>query len=97
MNHHKNQLTTRDEQFITRVLSLAEQSRKDGYHPFAALVVDANGTLIAEAMNASSSDRTTHAEMNALRLAAGADLQGATPYSSVSRVRCVPVARTGLV
>lgn len=75
-------LSARDEQFITQVLALAEQSRKEGHHPFAALVVDANGVLISEAMNASGSDRTAHAEMNALRLAAGAELQGATLYSS---------------
>lgn len=75
-------LSTQDDQFVSRVLALAEQSRAEGHHPFAALVVNAQGELIAEAMNASSSDRTAHAEMNALRLAAKADLHGATLYSS---------------
>jgi tRNA(Arg) A34 adenosine deaminase TadA len=76
------QLSPQDDQFLSRVLALAEQSRAEGHHPFAALVVDAQGHVIAEAMNASSSDRTAHAEMNALRLAAKANLHGATLYSS---------------
>lgn len=75
-----------DEGFLTRVLALAEQSRQEGHHPFAALVVNAQGEVIAEATNASSSDRTAHAEMNALRLASTryspAQLAGATLYSS---------------
>lgn len=75
-------LSIQDDQFVTRVLALAEQSRNEGHHPFAALVVDAQGNVLAEAMNASGSDRTAHAEMNALRLAAKENLQGATLYSS---------------
>jgi tRNA(Arg) A34 adenosine deaminase TadA len=50
------------------------------------MVVAADGTVIAEAMNASSSDRTAHAEMNALRLASQryspAQLAGATLYAN---------------
>jgi tRNA(Arg) A34 adenosine deaminase TadA len=50
------------------------------------MVVGADGAIIAEAMNASSSDRTAHAEMNALRQASSrhgpAELAGATLYSS---------------
>jgi len=78
--------TQQDQQFITRVLALAQRSRDEGHHPFAALVVGADGVVIAEAMNASSSDRTAHAEMNALRLASScfnpAELAGATLYSN---------------
>lgn len=77
---------TFDDKFITRVLALAEQSRREGHHPFAALVVDAQGKVLAEAMNASSSDRTAHAEMNALSAASSrhspAELATATLYSS---------------
>src|SRR5471030_1087529 len=77
--------TQQDQQFITRVLALAQRSRDEGHHPFAALVVGADGVVIAEAMNASSSDRTSHAEMNALRLASScfnpAELAGATLFS----------------
>ena len=78
--------TQQDQQFLTQVLALAQRSRDQGHHPFAAMVVGADGTVIAEAMNASSSDRTAHAEMNALRQASShhspAELAGATLYSS---------------
>lgn len=78
--------TPRDHEFLTRVLALAQRSRDEGHHPFAAMVVAADGTVISQAMNASSSDRTAHAEMNALRLASQqygpAELAGATLYSN---------------
>lgn len=78
--------TPQDHRFLTQVLALAQRSRDEGHHPFAALVVGADGAVIAEAMNASSSDRTAHAEMNALRLASArhgpAELAGATLYSN---------------
>lgn len=61
--------TPQDHEFLSRVLALAQRSSDEGHHPFAAMVVAADGTVISEAMNASSSDRTAHAEMNALRLA----------------------------
>lgn len=81
-----HQATLQDERFIDRVLALAQRSRDAGHHPFAALVVGADGSVIAEAMNASSSDRTAHAEMNALRLASAryspAELAGATLYAN---------------
>ncbi|MBA5636585.1 nucleoside deaminase [Duganella sp. LX20W] len=78
--------TPQDQQFLTQVLALAQRSRDAGHHPFAAMVVGADGAIISEAMNASSSDRTAHAEMNALRQASSrhspAELAGATLYSS---------------
>ncbi len=49
------------------------------------MLVDASGVLISEAMNASSADRTAHAEMVALRQAADVSterMHGATLYSS---------------
>jgi tRNA(Arg) A34 adenosine deaminase TadA len=64
-----NTATPQDHEFLTRVLALAQRSRDEGHHPFAAMVVAADGAVLAEAMNASSSDRTAHAEMNALRKA----------------------------
>jgi tRNA(Arg) A34 adenosine deaminase TadA len=80
------QATEQDQQFLTRVLALAQRSRDEGHHPFAAMVVAADGTVISEAMNASSSDRTAHAEMNALRMASQrhspAELATATLYSN---------------
>ena len=81
-----NQATEQDQQFLTQVLALAQRSRDEGHHPFAAMVVAADGTVISEAMNASSSDRTAHAEMNALRMASQryspAELATATLYSN---------------
>ena len=81
-----HQPTPQDQHFLTRVFALAQRSRDEGHHPFAAIVVGADGQLIAEAMNASSSDRTAHAEMNALRAASArhspSALAGATLYSN---------------
>jgi tRNA(Arg) A34 adenosine deaminase TadA len=78
--------TRQDHDFLTRVFALAQRSRAEGHHPFAAIVVGADGTVIAEAMNDSSTDRTAHAEMNALRAASRrhgpAELAGATLYSN---------------
>jgi tRNA(Arg) A34 adenosine deaminase TadA len=80
------QATEQDQQFLTQVLALAQRSRDEGHHPFAAMVVAADGSVISEAMNASSSDRTAHAEMNALRQASQrhspAELATATLYSN---------------
>ncbi|AVR94501.1 nucleoside deaminase [Pseudoduganella armeniaca] len=80
------QPTAQDERYLRDVIGLAQRSRDSGHHPFAAMVVGADGQVIAEAMNASSTDRTAHAEMNALRLASSqfgpAALAGATLYSS---------------
>lgn len=78
--------TAQDHEFLTRVFALAQRSRAEGHHPFAAIVVGADGTVIAEAMNDSSTDRTAHAEMNALRAASRrhgpAELAGTTLYSN---------------
>jgi tRNA(Arg) A34 adenosine deaminase TadA len=75
-----------DATWVRRAIALSAKSRTDGHHPFAAIVVDADGTLIAEAANAHSVDCTCHAEMNAVRLAsskhAAPQLAGATLYSS---------------
>ena len=70
---------------LRRAIVLSRRSRDDGHHPFAAILVDASGAVIAEAMNDSAADRTAHAEMLALRRAAGTDaerMRGATLYSS---------------
>ena len=78
--------SAQDHEFLTQVLALAQRSRDEGHHPFAAMVVAADGTIISSAMNASSSDRTAHAEMNALRLASQqygpAELATATLYAN---------------
>ncbi len=80
------ELDERDAFFLKQVIALSQRSRDEGHHPFAAMVVAANGKVIAAAMNASSKDRTAHAEMNALRAASSqfspAELAGTTLYTS---------------
>jgi tRNA(Arg) A34 adenosine deaminase TadA len=74
-----------DEALLRRAIAFSLRSRQEGHHPFAALVVGADGTLLAEAMNAHEGSPLEHAEMNALRLAlakGGTDLSRATLYSS---------------
>lgn len=79
----------RDEHFLRHAIALSRQVRDKGKHPFAALVVDAEGRIIAEAGNDSlppEGDPTRHAELVAAALAARQQppevLAGATLYSS---------------
>ena len=60
-------MNTNDEFWLRKVIEMSAESRAAGNHPFAALVVDAEGNILAEAFNAHSADRTSHAEMVALR------------------------------
>jgi tRNA(Arg) A34 adenosine deaminase TadA len=75
-----------DKAMLRRVIAQALHSRKRGNHPFAAMVVDGNGSVLAEAMNDSRTDCTGHAELVAVRLASSefsaARLRDATLYSS---------------
>ncbi len=79
-------LTERDRHFLQEAIALSRRSREHGHHPFAAMVVDAHGEVVSVAMNASGSDRTAHAEINALRAASmkfsPQQLAGATLYTS---------------
>ncbi|MGA2550657.1 MAG: nucleoside deaminase [Burkholderiaceae bacterium] len=61
-----------DESWLRRAIALSLASREAGHHPFACLIVSDQGTIYAQAMNASASDRTSHAEMVALRAASSA-------------------------
>ncbi len=56
----------RDEELIRHTIELAKQSRARGDHPFAALLADADGEILLEAMNTcgSKNDDTGHAERN---------------------------------
>ncbi len=83
------QPSPRDEHFLRHAIALSHQVRRQGKHPFAALVVDAAGQIVAEAGNDSlppDGDPTRHAERVAAALAARqrspAALAGATLYSS---------------
>lgn len=78
--------TIDDEHFLKRAIALSAESRALGHHPFASLVVDAEGKILAETMNAHSTDCTCHAEMNAVRIASAAHsaaaLRSAILYTS---------------
>lgn len=56
----------RDEELIRHTIELARQSRARGDHPFAALLADADGNILLEAMNTcgTKGDDTGHAERN---------------------------------
>src|SRR5438876_508002 len=80
------ELSAADESWLKQAIALSQQSRANGNHPFASVVVGADGKLLAQAENTHRIDCTCHAEMNAVRGASaayGADaLRGATLYSS---------------
>ena len=76
------------ERFIRRAIALARSAREGGNHPFGALLVAADGSVLLEAENSvgSSGDCTGHAETNLMRAASQrfpADvLAAATLYTS---------------
>ena len=79
----------RDRRCMRRVLDLALRAKGAGRHPFAAVVVDRNGLIVAEAANNSmppEGDPTQHAERLAAAQAAQrlspADLAGCTLYTN---------------
>lgn len=78
--------TADDELWLRRVIALAQKSREAGNHPFAALVLDKDGKLLAQAFNDARSDCTGHAEVIAVREVSSKHpsmgLRGATLYSS---------------
>ncbi|HEX4327953.1 MAG TPA: nucleoside deaminase [Burkholderiales bacterium] len=83
------QLTPADLALLQRAIALAEAARAAGKHPFAALVADGGGQVIAEAGNNSlppDGDPTQHAELRAAQMAARAlppeSLAQATLYTS---------------
>lgn len=82
-------LDAADRDHLEQAISLSLEARQEGKHPFAALVVAADGTVLARAGNNSlppAGDPTQHAELRAAQLAARAAapdvLAGATLYSS---------------
>src|SRR5215471_1559441 len=76
------------EQFIRQAIELAASARKNGNHPFGALLVDESGHVILTAENTAltTHDPTRHAELNLVQLACAkipADtLTKATLYTS---------------
>ena len=56
--------TERDIHFLRESFRLAEEAGKQGIHPFAAILVDADGNVLMEQLNAflPDHDMTGHAE-----------------------------------
>lgn len=82
-------LSATDLDYLRRTIEMSGRVRAAGKHPFAALVVDAEGRIVAEAGNDSlppDGDPTRHAELlaaaRAARLLTPAQLAKATLYSS---------------
>ena len=61
----------RDDHFLELAIKQAEQSRKNGNHPFGALLVDENQQILLAAENTvvTQKDVTAHAEINLIRAA----------------------------
>lgn len=82
-------LSEQDLDLLRQSIRLSEESRERGRHPFAALVADAQGRVIASAGNNSmppEGDPTQHAELvaaaRAARLLTPEELAGCTLYTS---------------
>lgn len=77
-----------DIKHLIRTIELADEAVSEGNHPFGALLVNAEGIVIAEGKNAFQVDRGPgHAETNLAREAAKKfdvdTLRGSTLYTSV--------------
>lgn len=73
---------------LERTIELADEAAAEGNHPFAAVLVDASGAVIAEGKNEYLIDKGPgHAETNLARRAAREfpieQLRGSTLYTSV--------------
>ncbi len=81
-------LDTHDADHLRHAIRLADAGRARGNRPFGAVVVAADGTVLAEAFcnTGETGDCTGHAETNAVRQVSPRysreDLAGATLYSS---------------
>lgn len=88
-NRPSADLSELDLALLRESIRLSEQSRQGGRHPFAALVADAQGQIIASAGNNSmppEGDPTQHAELvaaaRAAKLLTAEQLAGCTLYTS---------------
>jgi tRNA(Arg) A34 adenosine deaminase TadA len=81
-------LSSDDARYLCAAFDVAARARRNGNHPFGALLVTAGGELVLEAENtvASARDCTGHAETNLMRLASqalnAAERRGSTVYTS---------------
>ncbi|WP_283137005.1 nucleoside deaminase [Rhizohabitans arisaemae] len=69
---------------LRRAVQLARQASADGDAPYGAVLVGADGLVLAEGRNAtvSTGELISHAELNAIRAADPARVAGATMYAS---------------
>lgn len=89
LTNSRAELSELDLDLLRQSIRLSEQSREDGRHPFAALVADATGRIIASAGNNSmppEGDPTQHAELvaaaRAAKLLSPEQLASCTLYTS---------------
>ena len=82
-------LDERDLTLLRKAIELADESRRNGRHPFAALVADEHGNIVASAGNNSmppQGDPTQHAELvaaaKAARVLSAEQLARCTLYTS---------------
>ena len=77
-------LTAQELNFLRQAIDVARQARRDGRHPFGALIVDERGETVVAARNNAvrpTGDPTQHAEMVACA-------QGAKLLSEAELARC---------
>ena len=85
---------------IRRTMTLAEQTAAEGNLPFAALLVDGNGTVVLEAMNTvnSTHNEAAHAEINLLFAASLAFKAGdLSAYALVANAASCPMCVTAMI
>src|SRR5262245_61391759 len=76
------------QKLIRQAIELAASARKNGNHPFGALLADENGRVMLTAENTTQTrhDATRHAELNLVQLASekfsSTELSKATLYTS---------------
>lgn len=82
-------LNAADLHWLRQAIALSAQARAEGNHPFGALVVSAEGRVVARAGNHSrppEGDPTGHAELSAVaqaaRVLSPSELRGCTLYTS---------------
>ncbi|WP_423837602.1 nucleoside deaminase [Variovorax terrae] len=81
-------LAEQDGRYLRRAIELSRTARERGNRPFGAVIVAADGAVLAEAWNATAEtgDCTAHAETEAVRRASPAHprerFAGATMYAS---------------
>lgn len=82
-------LSEQDLFFLRKTFELAKQTKLEGLHPFAAIVVDENGQIVTQAGNQSlppKGDPTRHAETvaagQAARLRSAQELRNCTLYTN---------------